>query len=167
MERLFSRCDVKNLSVKNLSVDDISKMMEIERQAYAFPWTEKVLKDCLQGAYLCRGLMLEGALCAYAILSVAVGECHVLNICVSPDVQGKGIANGFLRKLLDEAVEWGAEIAFLEVRESNVAALALYSKLGFSEIGRRKGYYRNGGGRNGDGREDALVLSLVLSLPLA
>ncbi|OUS08789.1 ribosomal-protein-alanine N-acetyltransferase [Gammaproteobacteria bacterium 42_54_T18] len=152
MESFFSCCEVKNLSV-----DDVSEMMRIEQRAYAFPWTENVLKDCLQGAYLCRGLMLKGVLCAYAILSVAVGECHVLNICVSPDVQGQGVASDFLRKLLDEAVEWNAEIAFLEVRESNVAALALYSKLGFSEIGRRKAYYRNG-----DSREDALVLSLPL-----
>jgi ribosomal-protein-alanine N-acetyltransferase len=153
MNSLFSCCDTKNLSI-----DDVSEMMQIERQAYAFPWTENVLKDCLQGAYLCRGLMFKGALCAYAILSVAVGECHILNICVSPDVQGKGVASDFLRKLLDEAVEWDAEIAFLEVRESNVAALALYGKLGFSEIGRRKGYYRND-----DSREDALVLSLPLT----
>ncbi len=153
MKSLFSCCDIKKLSI-----DDVSEMMQIERQAYAFPWTENVLKDCLQGAYLCRGLMLNGVLCAYAILSVAAGECHVLNICVAPDVQGKGIASDFLRKLLDEAVEWNAEITFLEVRASNVAALALYSKLGFSEIGRRKGYYRNG-----DNREDALVLSLPLT----
>ena len=152
MDSLFSRGEIKNLTV-----DDVPEMMQMERQAYAFPWTENVLKDCLQGAYLCRGLMLEGVLCAYAILSVAVGECHILNVCVSPNVQGKGIASDFLRKLLDEAVEWDAEIAFLEVRNSNVAALALYSKLGFSEIGRRKGYYRNG-----DSREDALVLSLPL-----
>ncbi len=158
MERLFSRCDVKNLTV-----DDISEMMQLERKAYAFPWTENVLKDCLQGAYLCRGLMLKNVLCAYAILSVAVGECHILNICVSPGVQGKGIASDFLQKLLDEAVEWNAEIAFLEVRAGNVAALALYSKLGFSEIGRRKEYYRNGGSRNGGSREDALVLSLPLT----
>jgi len=152
MDSLFSRGEIKNLTV-----DDVPEMMQMERQAYAFPWTENVLKDCLQGAYLCRGLMLEGILCAYAILSVAVGECHILNVCVSPSMQGKGIASDFLRKLLNEAVEWDAEIAFLEVRNSNVAALALYSKLGFSEIGRRKGYYRNG-----DSREDALVLSLPL-----
>jgi len=152
MDSLFSRGEIKNLTV-----DDVPEMMQMERQAYAFPWTENVLKDCLQGAYLCRGLMLEGILCAYAILSVAVGECHILNVCVSPSMQGKGIANDFLRKLLNEAVECDAEIAFLEVRNSNVAALALYSKLGFSEIGRRKGYYRNG-----DSREDALVLSLPL-----
>jgi len=158
MKRFFSYCEIKNLTV-----DDISEMMQIERQAYAFPWTEKVLNDCLQGAYLCRGLMLEGVLCAYAVLSVAVGECHILNICVAPSVQGKGIASDFLRNLLEETVEWGAEIAFLEVRESNVAALALYSKLGFSEIGRRKEYYRNGKSSNGVAREDALVLSLPLA----
>lgn len=152
MKGLFSCCEIKNLSL-----DDVSEMMQIERQAYAFPWTENVLRDCLQGAYLCRGLILSDVLCAYAVLSVAVGECHILNVCVDPRVQGKGIASEFLKKMLNEAVEWHAEIAFLEVRESNVAALALYSKLGFSEIGRRKGYYRNG-----DNREDALVLSLPL-----
>lgn len=150
---ILSRYD----GIITLTVDDLPEMMAIERRAYAFPWAENVLKDCLQGAYLCRGLIRQGKLCAYSILSVAVGECHILNICVCPESQGQGIASEFLRKLLDEAVAWEAEIAFLEVRASNAAALALYSKLGFSEIGQRKGYYRNG-----DSREDALVLSLPL-----
>ena len=146
-----------NYAIAQLTEKDLPAILLIESQCYLFPWTEGVFKDCLTGGYLCRGLYLDGHLLAYGILSVAVGESHVLNICVDPEQQGKGLASVFLRKLLDETREWEAEIAFLEVRKSNVAALSLYSKLGFSEIGCRKNYYPNG-----DSREDAIVLSLPL-----
>lgn len=145
-------------AIVTLSEADIPAILAIEHLCYPFPWSEKVFIDCLTGAYLCRGLTDDGVLIAYAVLSVAVGECHILNICVSPGYQGTGVASVFLTAMLEEAHEWGAEIAFLEVRASNLAALGLYSKLGFSEIGQRKGYYPNG-----DSREDALVLSLPLS----
>ncbi|PCJ33374.1 MAG: ribosomal-protein-alanine N-acetyltransferase [Moraxellaceae bacterium] len=151
-----------SLSIANnliipLTQHDLPAIMQIERRAYDFPWTEKVFEDCLGGDYLCRGLYEKGELRAYAVLSIAVGECHILNVCVAPEFQGRGVASGFLLSLLDIARERQAEIVFLEVRASNIAALALYSKMGFSEIGRRNGYYRNG-----ESREDALVLSLPL-----
>ena len=148
---------ISNSTIESLTVSDLSIILSIEQQVYPFPWSEQVMRDCLQGPYLCRGLYVESTLVAYGILTVAIGECHILNICVSAEYQGQGIASVFLGELLDEAKIQHAEIAFLEVRASNVVALALYSKLGFSEIGCRKAYYRNG-----KGREDALVLSLPL-----
>lgn len=154
MKSLPANCVIAQLTEK-----DLSEILLIEQRCYPFPWTEGIFRDCLSGGYLCRGLFRDSRLLGYGILSVAVGESHILNICVTPDQQGKGFASPFLCTLLDEAKEWGAEIAFLEVRKSNVAALSLYSKLGFSEIGCRKNYYPNG-----DEREDAIVLSLPLSL---
>ena len=146
-----------NTTIVDLTEKDLPSILHIEQRCYQFPWSAGVMKDCLTGGYLCRGLLNSDGLIGYGILSVAVGECHVLNICVDPEFQGQGIAAIFLRLLLNDAKTWDAEIAFLEVRASNRAALSLYSKLGFSEIGCRKNYYRNG-----ENREDALVLSLPL-----
>ena len=142
------------------SFGDIPSVLNIENNAYEFPWSETIFRDCLTGRYICRALFdVNNQLLAYAVISVAVEECHVLNICVSPEFQRLGIAEYFLKKLLNESVSLGAKHAFLEVRASNVSALALYSKLGFSQAGRRKLYYQGK-----EGREDALVLSLPLIL---
>ncbi|OUS31619.1 ribosomal-protein-alanine N-acetyltransferase [Gammaproteobacteria bacterium 45_16_T64] len=162
MSALSLREILPNSTIVTLSEADLPSILAIEHQCYDFPWSGGVFVDCLSGAYLCRGLYDADVLVAYAVLSIAVGECHILNICVSPKYQGSGVASAFLSRLLVEAHEWEADIVFLEVRASNIAALGLYSKLGFSEIGRRKDYYPNG-----DSREDAMVLSLPISPSLS
>ena len=144
--------------LRSLSIDDIPSVLKIENSAYAFPWSETIFRDCLMGRYICRALLgANNQLIAYAIISVAVEECHILNVCVVSECQRLGVAEYLLKKILDESIALGAEHAFLEVRISNIAALALYSKLGFSQVGHRKAYYPDT-----DGREDALILSLPL-----
>jgi ribosomal-protein-alanine N-acetyltransferase len=89
-------------------------------------------------------------------LSLAVGEAHILNISVDPDEQGHGIG----RKMMENAIDYArgrAETVFLEVRPSNTAAITLYERLGFNEIGIRRGYYPAE-----NGREDAIMLALQL-----
>ncbi len=93
----------------------------------------------------------------YGVTSVAVDECHLLNVCVHSDWQRQGLGRKLVRRLLNLAIQHGAETAFLEVRQSNTAARALYRRLGFVEVGVRRDYYPIQGGR-----EDALVLSLTL-----
>jgi len=145
-------------TLRPLAINDILSVLDIENKAYPFPWSEAVFRDCLAGRYICRALLdPNDDLIAYSVISVAVEECHILNICVIAGCQRLGVAEYFLRKLLDEAIFLGAKHAFLEVRNSNVPALALYSKFGFTQIGKRKGYYPDT-----EGREDALVLSLPL-----
>ena len=137
--------------------EDIAEVMDIERRAYPFPWTEGILRDCLRVSYSCwvyeRGERVE----AYAVMSVAAGEAHILNLCVRPELQGQGLGRRTLQHLMAVARRHGADSIFLEVRPSNAAALALYLGMGFDEIGRRRGYYPAA-----DGREDALVLARTL-----
>ena len=92
----------------------------------------------------------------YCILSMAVGEAHVLNICVAPAEQGQGIGRKMLEHLIETA-RGRAETMFLEVRPSNTVAIALYEDMGFNEIGVRKGYYQSE-----HGREDGLMLALQI-----
>jgi ribosomal-protein-alanine N-acetyltransferase len=93
----------------------------------------------------------------YAILSIAAGEAHILNLCVDPIHR----AHGYGERLLDETLRRArsatvAEI-FLEVRPSNQTAIALYRKKGFRQIANRPAYYQAH-----EGREDAAVLSKKL-----
>tara|TARA_R110002096_G_scaffold379_11_gene2362 strand:+ start:9458 stop:9961 length:504 start_codon:yes stop_codon:yes gene_type:complete len=146
------------LQLKPLKNTDLPEVLIIEGRVYDFPWSEQIFKDCLAMNYSSWGLMHEGELIGYAILSIAVGEAHVLNICINPNKQGLGFGGHFLQQLFKVAKGKKAERMFLEVRPSNTRAVGLYEKLGFAQIGQRKNYYPAG-----DGREDALVYSIDLN----
>jgi len=88
---------------------------------------------------------------------VASGECHILNLCVRPDKQGRGLGRRMLRRLLALARNHKADTAFLEVRVSNRLAIGLYEADGFCEVGMRRGYYPAAGGR-----EDAVIMARPL-----
>ncbi|HUS24618.1 MAG TPA: ribosomal protein S18-alanine N-acetyltransferase [Candidatus Binatia bacterium] len=132
-------------------LDDV---MQIERRAYEFPWTEGIFRDCLRVGYSCW-LVTQGGgqTLAYAVMSMAVGEAHVLNLCVEPAHHQQGLGRFLLTHLLRLARSSGMEMMLLEVRKSNAAAIALYDNAGFRRLGVRKGYYPAV-----DGREDAWLL---------
>ena len=136
---------------------DLDAVLEIELRAYPFPWTRGIFEDCLQAAYPAWVLADGDTITGYAVLSVAAGEAHVLNICVEPRRQGQGHGRRLLHALFHLARGRGAERLFLEVRPSNRGALALYHAEGFNEIGRRPRYYPAHGGR-----EDAIVMAMEL-----
>lgn len=132
-------------------------VLDVEERAYPWPWTEGMFRDSLNSGYLCHVLVDAGQLLGYTVIYVAVGECHILNICVEPEKQGEGLGRMLLRHALDCAVDHGAEQCFLEVRPSNHAAIRLYETMGFVRVGVRKDYYPAG-----EQREDALVYQLDL-----
>jgi ribosomal-protein-alanine N-acetyltransferase len=137
--------------------DDLPMVSDIERRAYDFPWSHGVFRDCLLAGYNCIVLERDEQVAGYAILSIAAGEAHVLNLCVDPDYRRLGYGDRLLDEILRRALAAGVKEVFLEVRPSNVNALALYRKKGFRQIAHRRAYYQAK-----DGREDAAVLSLVL-----
>lgn len=137
---------------------DIGAVLAVERAGYPHPWTEGNFRDCLRAGYCCWVLEQDGAIIGHGVLSVAVGEAHVLNVCVHPDRQGRGLGRRILERLLRLAREHEADTAFLEVRASNTVAQRLYESAGFNEIGLRRGYYP---ARNG--REDAVVYARDLT----
>ena len=132
-------------------------VMAIENVVYAYPWTEGIFRDCLRAGYCCW-LMRDGArVVGYAVLSVAAGESHLLNVCVDLDYRRRGIARVLVDHLLELAERHHAEVVFLEVRPSNRGALRMYRDMGFDEVGVRGGYYPAP-----NGREDALVMARSL-----
>jgi ribosomal-protein-alanine N-acetyltransferase len=138
--------------------EDLPQVMAIEETVYPYPWTLGIFRDCLRVGYCCWVLNLDQQVIGYGVMSVVVDESHILNICVDPKWQGKGLGVKLLGRLLKIARQHGAGTAFLEVRVGNKVAIGLYEKLGFVEIGQRSGYYPD---RN-QAREDAMVMSLEL-----
>ena len=136
---------------------DVRAVMDIERRAYQFHWTEGIFRDCLRVGYCSWVMELEGVVAGYGIMSLVVGEAHLLNICVAPEWQRQGYGHLLLDHFMELARERGASQMFLEVRLSNAAALALYRNRGFNEVGMRKNYYPGE-----KGREDALILATEL-----
>lgn len=159
------------LSISTMQVTDLADVLRIEQACYDFPWSEQLIRDCLKVGYHALVLREEGAIRAYAFASGAAGESHILNICVDPEYRGQGYAKALLRQCIATVIVNGAKVMFLEVRESNHGAIALYESMGFVEIGRRDDYYRRlprinhkSKKANTDSREDALVMSRDLSL---
>lgn len=140
-----------------MRADDIDRVMAMEVSAYPFPWTAGIFSDCLRSGYACWMLEDDAQLLGYGVLSVAAGEAHLLNLCIGPQHQGQGLGAHLLGRMIELARWHRAQRVFLEVRPSNPAALALYERAGFNEIGRRPNYYPARGRR-----EDALVLALEL-----
>jgi ribosomal-protein-alanine N-acetyltransferase len=146
-----------DFTIRVMAEADITKVMNIETRAYAFPWTEGIFRDCLGAGYCCYVLEKDADIIAYAVMSVAVKESHILNVCVLPEQRSVGYGYALIDKLIKLARRLDAEMMFLEVRPSNGAARRLYDKLGFNEIGVRRDYYPAE-----RGREDALILAKQL-----
>lgn len=145
------------VDLRPMTSQDLPGVIAVEEAAYPFPWTEAIFRDCLRVAYYCCVLEGKDGIIGHGIMSVAVGECHLLNICIHPDYQRQGHGQRMMNHLLSLARHAHAGVAYLEVRLSNTAAQEMYRQRGFREIGLRKDYYPAE-----EGREDALILMLDL-----
>jgi len=143
-----------------LSDADIEAVAALERAAHVAPWTEGNFRDALAAGYGMQVGVADGAIVAYGVLLFAPGEAQLLNLTVAPEVRRLGIGRALLGRFLADAGARGAEQCFLEVRVSNIAAIALYAREGFVPVARRIGYYPSAGTAP---REDALVMRRALS----
>jgi ribosomal-protein-alanine N-acetyltransferase len=137
---------------------DLDEVMAVESAIYTHPWTRGNFTDSLRAGYECRVLRLGPALLGYLVLMVAAGEAHLLNLSIAAAHQRTGLGSLLLREAAEMARGRDARSLFLEVRPSNRAAQALYTRFGFRKIAVRRGYYPAH-----SGREDALVLTLPLA----
>jgi ribosomal-protein-alanine N-acetyltransferase len=146
-----------DMNLRPMRRSDLKVVTAIEQSAYEFPWDSATFKDCFNVGYCCWIGEKAGQIFSYGICSVGAGESHILNLCVAPQTQGQGFGAIMLGKLIEVARNHQAESMFLEVRPSNQAAIKLYHRMGFNEIGTRKDYYPAK-----KGREDALVMARIL-----
>jgi ribosomal-protein-alanine N-acetyltransferase len=136
---------------------DLGVVIAIEDSIYPHPWTRGNFSDSLAAGYHCWIVECGGEIAGYAVVMVAAGEAHLLNLSVAAPWQRRGIGREALAFVLKLARDYGAEKILLEVRPSNQAAIALYASAGFAEIAQRRSYYPAG-----DSREDAIVLERSL-----
>lgn len=146
------------LNFRPMAESDLQEILAIEQSAYTHPWSAPIFQDCLRVGYCCWVLEQDGEIVSYSVMSIAAGECHILNLCVRPDVQNRGIGTYMLDYMLKLARQHKADTAFLEVRPSNRVARKLYNYAGFDVVGVRKDYYPAI-----IGREDALILARTLA----
>ncbi|MDX1508650.1 MAG: ribosomal protein S18-alanine N-acetyltransferase [Woeseiaceae bacterium] len=146
------------VEIRPMNHEDLSQVSDIERRSYDFPWSHGVFRDCLLAGYQCVVLEREERVAGYAILSIAAGEAHILNLCVDPAHRAHGYGESLLDEILGRARAADVKEIFLEVRPSNETAIKLYKKKGFHQVANRPSYYQAR-----QGREDAAVLAKKLT----
>jgi len=151
MAAVLKRPEINLRPMREVDLDDVLK---IEQEAYPFPWSRGVFRDCLRVGYSCWIMEVREQLIGYGVLTTGAGEAHVLNLCVDASERGFGYGARLLKRLVDLAKWHEAESIYLEVRPSNQPAFKLYEKFGFGVVGRRPNYYPSE-----QGREDALVMA--------
>ena len=148
---------MNDLTIKPLSSDDCTEAYALELAAHAFPWRETLFRQSLTNHYQRMALWQHDCLIGLAFFQVVKPEVELLNLAIDPKVQGQGYGHYFLAALLKEFQKGGQERCFLEVRASNKAAIRLYERLNFNQMGVRDGYYPTK-----RGREDAYLYALEL-----
>jgi len=145
------------LCIRQMKLDDLDEVLGIEQYSFPTPWTRTVYENDLKNNPRSRFFVAlnnseDGELLGYIGNWVIEDECHVGTIASKREFRGRGIAEALLIHTARAALAEGVTYIILEVRENNFAAINLYRKLGFKQVGLRRRYYRDTG-------EDALLLT--------
>jgi len=141
--------------IRPMKEEDLPRVLEIEKETFPTPWGKWAFLVELKPpghAYVCE---IQDRVVGYLVLRIIADEAHLMNIAVDRPWRGKGMGKAMLRFAIDLCSQKGVTSLWLEVRESNHAAIALYRKMGFVLVGRRRRYYQDTG-------EDALLMELFL-----
>ena len=140
------------MKIETMNASYVAQIAELEKLCFSDPWSENSIASELENKLAFWLVATEGdCVAGYIGSQTVMDETDMMNVAVHPEFRRKGIAEALVNDLVDNLKKKGSHCLTLEVRASNTSAIALYEKLGFSEIGRRKNYYRNP-------REDALIL---------
>jgi ribosomal-protein-alanine N-acetyltransferase len=144
-------------TLQAMTLRHLDAVLAIELKCYEFPWNRGNFIDSLDAGHVARILCgANGELLGYFVALQGLDEMHLLNLSVAPEAQGRGHARYMLEALVVLSRTLGARQLWLEVRESNARARAIYGHFGFADVGVRKRYYPAAQGR----REDAVVMRM-------
>ena len=120
---------------------DLDEVYNIESVVFTDPWLKELFEmEMDHDAFVLeKDSHIAGYICTWQVLE----EGTITNIAIKPEFQRQGLGETIFNEMFKMMEMRNVRYYYLEVRESNKAALALYSKLGFSTIGIRKGYYNN------------------------
>ena len=144
----------ENVDLRKLELHDLNDIERIERESYPTPWSRSMFAgELAKPSSLSLGAFDRetGALVGYLVISRYVDAWHVMNVAVTSEYRRRGIARALLERLFQVTSSDERRGYTLEVRVSNVGAIALYERIGFVARGVRRGYYT-------DNREDALIM---------
>jgi len=138
--------------IRLMQPSDLSAVVTIENQVQTHPWTFKQFEESLQ-SYQCTVIEQDQRIVGFCILQPVLDEANLLLMAIDPKFQGQGLGYQLLDASIEQLNNQPVQI-FLEVRESNHAAIGLYEKAGFHQIDLRKNYYPNPDGS----REHAIIM---------
>ena len=145
-----------SIDIQSATPAHIPQIFALESRCFRRPWTPAQLAYYLESPGYVLLIAAEGAeLWGYLCLDSVLDEGTVANVAVAPERRRRGIGEKLLRAAQDRARALGLKSLYLEVRESNAAALTLYEKQGFQRAGLRKRYYE-------DPVEDAVLMTKYL-----
>jgi len=140
-----------NTAVIKLDASDLDELVELEKLCFAYNWTpEQFLMGLERGVYKILGIRSDRKLLGYIAFSLIKDEMEILNLAVHPEHRREGQGARLLDKAFKICRETGIVKSFLDVKQSNSAAIQLYKKFGYTQTGVRKKYYP-------DTKEDALL----------
>lgn len=150
--------DMSGLKIRKMTLDDLEQVVAIDQVSFSLPWPPRSFHFELTDnpASRCWVAELGGRIVGMLVGWYIVDEIHIATIATHPDFRKQGIGKKLLSFALQSARDEGAVSSFLEVRESNTAAMEMYRKFGYVEDGRRTGYYK-------DNNEDAILMSAPLN----
>ena len=151
----------EHLELRPMVGADVDEVHALEQSVFPHPWSRANFMDSLSSGYdawVLREPGQGGQLAGYFLLMYALDEAHLLDVAVAGPRHGTGLGRYLLDRIAARARALRMASILLEVRPSNERALQVYRRYGYSEIGRRKGYYPAHEGR----REDAIVMRFAL-----
>jgi len=146
-----------SMQMRPMQMADLDAIMQIEPTIFPYPWSRGNFSDSLNSGYSCWVMEAGGGIIGYAVMMMVLDEAHLLNISIAASQQGRGFGRALLEHMMMLGRRHGGLNMFLEVRPSNVAAIALYESMGFNEMAIRRNYYPAK-----HGREDAVLMGMAL-----
>lgn len=147
-------CSSPDLTLRSVASEDLACLCAIEKNAHAFAWDVAHFRDCLTAGYPFFALVEGQDIVGYYVAMRSLDELHLLNITVDPAHQRRGFGRMLMHAMMRMACSESITCIWLEARQHNAAAIALYRECGFEWVARRKDYYPAHAGT----REDAWVM---------
>lgn len=143
--------------IREMKVQDVPEVAALEAVCFSDPWSvQSIASEVNNRLSLWLVAEIDGSIAGYVGSQTVLDMTDMMNIAVAPEFRRQGVAEALVNALVSCLKEKDVMGLLLEVRASNTAAIALYNKLGFIQVGRRPAYYRNP-------KEDALILRKELT----
>lgn len=146
---------LENITRENYHIY-LDSILEIENSSFPLPWSQRAFIQEIENPVSHLWVLVsDDEVVGYICFWLFDREIQLINIAVHPEKRGMGFGYYLMTKMIEAGLAKGSQYIWLEVRISNLTAQRLYQKLGFEEIGRRRGYYR-------ETKEDAIIMVLSL-----